>query len=138
MVDVTKILEKRIDKNISLTDHTLDDLAELGHPYARRHGGRGLRLHDPYYQVHKQTGEMFAAKYSGTKPATIEGGRLEASAFVGIDESEAPHARDVILGTRKMIRRSVLEESKSEVLGDCYDKIKNNLRNMHFTFKGTK
>jgi hypothetical protein len=30
--------------NISLTDHTLQDLARMGHPYARRHGS--IRIHN--------------------------------------------------------------------------------------------
>jgi hypothetical protein len=37
-------LLERIKANISLRDHTLQDLAALDHPYARRHGS--IRIHE--------------------------------------------------------------------------------------------
>jgi len=36
------ILKEKIKENVSITDHTQDDLDRLGNPYARRHGSIGL------------------------------------------------------------------------------------------------
>jgi hypothetical protein len=138
---VEKLMDDKISKNISLTDHSLEDLARLGHPYASRRPNAGesrvrsLTGHDPYYQVHKQSGKLLNSKRSGTTKVSIsKGGNLKAGAFVMLDERKAKHAAHVVYGTSKMIPRPVLEESRREILKQAMDTIKLNLKDLVFRF----
>lgn len=131
MDNVRKKMDARITKNMSLTDHSLADLRALGHPYARRHGTKGIQIHDPYWLVHTRSGSMMRAKESGTTPAEYSGpgGKVMATAYVRIDEFDCEHASFVIWGTTKMIPRPLLLGSLEQIKGDVYGTIKNNLRN---------
>jgi hypothetical protein len=100
-----------VRSNISLTDHTLRDLARLDHPYARRHGGiklhggdtNGGRISDGRSLVHRQSGRMVR----GLRGA-LRGTGKRAAYEVWFDAMTAPHAEDVILGTRRMLPRDPL------------------------------
>lgn len=131
---VRGILDDRITRNISLSDHSLKDLARMGHPYSRV---GGFRLHDPEYQVHTQSGRMLAAKISGTNKADISGGNLGASAWAGIS-SAAPHAVHVIYGTSRMIPRDFLRGSLAEVRGQVLDTLSRPLKNTVVSFNGER
>ena len=120
---------------MSLRDHSLRDLASLGHPYAKRHGPKGSPIHDPYWQVHKQSGQLLSSKESGVEPASISFGRLTSAAFVKLDDNKAPHAWSVIYGTTRMIPRPFLMlsiESKKDIFVDLIAK---NLRDLTVNFK---
>ena len=133
---VEGILDRRVTRRISLTDHTSKDLAALGHPYAARHGSRGTPIHDPYWSIHSQSGNLLRAKRSGTDKASVSTGQLKASAFVGIDDNSAPYAVNLIFGTSKMIPRDFLENSKSEVKDQTGAVIAKNLKNLVTNFRG--
>jgi hypothetical protein len=62
---------------ITLDDHTQADLNRLGNPYAKRHGPEGSGLHDPYQQVHEQTGALAAGLKASAPRATATGARSE-------------------------------------------------------------
>lgn len=83
IADAGAYFDKQVKKNISKTDHTLADLARMGHPYARFNTGsvvgailRGAgkksqrgwlaskKIHSPSYLVHKQSGGLLDAFYS--------------------------------------------------------------------------
>jgi hypothetical protein len=136
MKQVQKMLDDKVTENISLMDHSLRDLAAMGHPYAARHGSRGMEIHDPYYQVHSQGGALLSSKRSGTIQANVTGGKLEAIAYAGLDEGVAKHALHVVFGTSKMIPRPVLEGSRNEVLEDAVALIKRSLGDLRFNFGG--
>jgi hypothetical protein len=101
-----KELKRRIKANISLTDHTLEDLADMDHPYARRHGSIGVHrsgassLTHPEFRVHSQSGSLVNALKGSPG--------FGASYKVEIDSGIAPHAPFVIVGTRVMLGRDVL------------------------------
>lgn len=128
------VLDKAIEKNISLTDHTLKDLADMDHPYSRRHTGN---LHDPQYQVHTQTGRLLDSKFSGSDPASIDGGQLRARAYAGVSE-RVPHAIPVIYGTRKMVPRDFLRGSLMEVKDRIFETLSRSLKNTVISFNGDK
>lgn len=94
-------------QNISLTDHSLQDLADLDHPYARRHGA--IRLHGsgsssiayPSSRVHKQSGRLLRS----LQAAPTNNG---LGYRVGFDTAIAPHATFVVQGTKTMLPRDVL------------------------------
>lgn len=100
-------LESAIRANISLTDHTLRDLADLDHPYARRHGS--IQIHResspliavPEARIHTQSGSLLRALSGG-----LAAGRTAYR--VGFDSTIAPHAKFVELGTKTMLPRDVI------------------------------
>lgn len=102
-----KILEKRIRQNISLRDHSLAQLAAMGHPYARRHGS--IQIHrkgstsllNPEYRVHTQSGALLNS-------VTVTSASSRPHWRLHLDTGVAPHAEYVIHGTRVMLRRDVL------------------------------
>jgi hypothetical protein len=134
MEQVRDVLDKAVDKNISLTDHSLKDLALLGHPYASR---APQRVHSPGYQVHIQSGRLKRGKYSGTHKASILGGQLTARAYVGIADS-VEHALFVVYGTSKMIPRDFLIGSLGEVREKIWDILSRSLKNAVVSFQGER
>lgn len=105
-----RLLFGKVRQNISLSDHSLSDLAALDHPYARRHGS--IRLHErgsnsianPAFRVHSQSGAMLQALRQGPT-ASGYGWRVE------IDGNAAPHAKFVIYGTKVMLPRDVIHST---------------------------
>lgn len=110
MEAVVEDLEEKVLENISLTDHSLEDLRNMGHPYALAHPNNP---HDPPYLVHEQEGDLKKCIKSGVEIQLGMGtlGRDVIVGFVGADEDECPHARHVIMGTSKMISRDFLTET---------------------------
>lgn len=103
------VFHDAVKRNISLTDHTLDDLRKLDHPYARRHGG--IQIHagggggwiaDGRQQVHRQSGNMLRALKGAERPGPT------VAYDVWLDVAGAPEIQDVLLGTRRMLPRDPL------------------------------
>lgn len=94
-------------KNISLDDHSLKDLRDLDHPYARRHGkiDTGALGHSPEWEVHTQTGDLLRSLRVGLLPSARPPGE---SWVVWFDVDAAPHAVFVVQGTPLMLPRDVL------------------------------
>lgn len=134
MVSVKEILDQQITLNMSLQDHSLSELKKLGHPYSSRYGVRGAGLHEPYWQVHSQGGQLLSSKKSGLVKADVEAGQLKASAFVKLDPEIAKHALFVVYGTSKMIPRPILTGSRDQVFDAMNLIIKTRLKNLHFLF----
>lgn len=140
MTIVKEMLDDKVTRNISLRDHNLEYLAKMDHPYASRHGSQGKPIHDPYWLIHAQGGRLLASKKSGIEEASITGGKLNASAFVGLDESIAPYAPYLIWGTSKMIPRDALAGSLFDPSFQEQAKahLQENLRDMVFNFQGAE
>lgn len=112
----TKTLYGGIRDNVSLKDHSLKDLAKMGHPYSKR---RFQAIHAPYWKVHIQSGNLLSAVKTGT---TLKGQSF--TGYVGIDEAIAPHAKAVVYGTQRMVARDFL----TGTLKQLEDKIISSLR----------
>lgn len=97
-----EVLRDRCRASIALTDHTLEALRRLGHPYARRHGRIRIHTSKPWL-VHTQSGQMLAALRSANY---LRNGIPTAA--VWINETAAPHARYIVDGTNTMLPRDVL------------------------------
>ena len=136
MQDAGGILHKQVEKNVSLSDHSLKALKLLDHPYARRHGLRGEKLHDPYWQVHRQSGEMKDALFLKVEEAKASGTTVAARALVGFEEARAPHALYVIFGTSRMIPRDPLQGSLDQVSDRVANRIRATLKNAVVSFRG--
>ena len=94
----------KIRTNADLTDHTLADLAELGHPYAKRNP---QQLHDPNYQVHIQTGALYHSIRIDQEN--------ETTYVVGPHANPPDYLDSVIFGTPLMVARDFVNESFNEV-----------------------
>jgi len=101
-----KILDREIKKNISLTEHSLAELRELDHPYAKRHGVRGKNLHSPYFAVHSQSGILKSSQKSEDFHFS---NKSEHKAWM--DERICPWVIFVLMGTARMIKRDFLKGS---------------------------
>ncbi len=113
MDESTDALYETMSVNIALTDHSLKELAKMGHPYARR---APQQIHNPFWQVHQQSGKLYNARIKRVKKASTDSGStfgviVEARGEVGVDSGRAPEAVHVIFGTNKMIARPFLTES---------------------------
>jgi HK97 gp10 family phage protein len=104
------ILLERIQENASLTDHSLSDLKNIGHPYSQRNP---RNIHRPNFLIHRQSGNLLdSAGVNSVNQFRVQ---------VGLDESIAPHVPDVIFGTSKMVGRDIVTESFREVEEDIDD-----------------
>lgn len=101
-----KLLKQKARENASLTDHSLRDLARMGHPYAKR----APNPPHPPWLIHKQTGKYLAGFYSRT-------GRRGETWFIEFGNNAEPVAGYLEDGTTKMIARypvfQVLAEMRS-------------------------
>lgn len=100
-------LRSRVRKRIGLRDHSLKDLARMDHPYARRHGSIRIHRNLPW-QVHRQSGTM-AEALEGTFKMGVK-----PQYEVTFNYLKAPHAEDVIRGTKVMLPRDVLWNTAHE------------------------
>lgn len=95
-----RVLLTETRRAITRQDHTLQDLADLDHPYARRH--RSIQIHrDTPWWVHKQKGELVTALYG----ASLSGPGGQPAFEVGLNPIIAPHAVFVTQGTKRMLPR---------------------------------
>ncbi len=104
--EAAQILHNKIVENATLVDHTLKDLAKLGHPYSVKNPNNP---HSPEYLIHEQTGNL---------KGNIEIARSEKGfkISVGVDSVKVPYIAPLILGTARMIPRDFLTGSFDEVL----------------------
>lgn len=118
-------LLRAVRANLSYRDHTLQDLARLDHPYARRHGaltlhaGPAALLADGRHAVHSHTGRLVAALRGRVRTTTQQltrGGRATSGGRVwyevSVDDAAAPHWEYLTHGTRTMLPRDPLEQTE--------------------------
>lgn len=131
-----KTLFRKVSGNISLTCHSLADLAAMDppHPYAIHHLNNP---HSPYYQIHMQSGQMRARLESDTAMDTqdIRGGvgfTEEAEQSLKAPGSTHSYLRCVIFGTNfvtkaghpaGMVSRDFLNGSLNEIKGEVQNRL---------------
>jgi len=111
--EAAKVLRGDIRQNIKLRDHSLKDLAAMGHPYSKR---SPRNIHEPSWLIHRQSGSLNRSLKIGT--SSNKNGRVYK---IGFDEGIAPHARFVVLGTSKMVPRDVLGETLKQTKQKLFD-----------------
>ena len=115
--EVMEIIYLEVFKNCNLDDHTLKELARLGHPYALHEGTysdiKGHRLNvkaiheynlHPAYMIHKQSGHL---QQNIKKLIVLDEAKITIK--VGISEEDVPYIAYLINGTSKMIPRPLFE-----------------------------
>lgn len=99
-----KVFKIALQEAVSVRGPSLQQLADMDHPYARR--GGAIKINGGKPLVHTRSGQMLAAlkvEKQGKKGIRI-----------GFDESIAPHASYVIQGTRVMLPRDVFRHVYSD------------------------
>ncbi|MDF2563681.1 MAG: hypothetical protein K0Q53_76 [Massilibacillus sp.] len=95
------VLESGVKEHASLTDHTLKDLADMGHPYSKRYGVDSGPHSDDI--VHRQSGLLFdnIEKHENLN-------MIHSTVEVGVDESKVPYIGDLIAGNGRQRPRNFL------------------------------
>lgn len=96
-------------QNVKITDHSLQVLAAMDHPYARRHGSIRSLGHSKPDMVHKRSGRM-SQNISGALLGKGNNFRYR----VGFKYGVVPHAKFVVAGTRTMLPRDVIRMTSQE------------------------
>ena len=125
MVDTVRKAQKplmtRIRANINWTCHSLKELADMGHPYGKKHLNNP---HSPYYLVHRQSGAMRNALSSDIAFdfRQVRGGigfTEAAEDSLTSPNARASYIRAVLkgstIGTGGMVERDFLSGSLKEV-----------------------
>lgn len=116
-----KPLLARIRANINWTCHSLKELADMGHPYGKKHLNNP---HSPYYLVHRRSGAMRNALSSdiASDSFQIRGGvgfTEAAEDSLTTTNARASYIRAILkgstIGTGGMVERDFLSGSMKEV-----------------------
>jgi hypothetical protein len=103
VIEALQVAHAHCDAIISADDHSLRDLAEMGHPYSARNP---QQIHDPDETVHEQSGEYRDALKAQKPKSYADGNIVEGE--VGIDPENAEMRlldRWIQTGTIKMRAR---------------------------------
>jgi len=103
-----KVVHPAVQRNVTRTDHTLQQLADMGHPYAARHAS--IKVHPGQtYLVHTQQGRLASSLGSEVKRrAGGAGGGANSVARIGFIKGPPRYAAFVLWGTKIMHGRQVL------------------------------
>lgn len=135
MRKVVNVVSNQVDKNISRTDYSLDELKHLDHPFASRHGRNGTPIFEPYWMAHERSGSLRRSLFTDIEPASVIGGRLKSVGFVGLDKNKSKHAEMVIYGTSKMIPRPVMVGSLNQKKKEVKAVLSKELKNFTFNYR---
>lgn len=97
---------------ISARDHSLKELAAMGHPYAAAHPSDPGNPHDPPETVHAQDGALLAGLQDGDVQATAAG------ATARVWNTEQPLDTWVQVGTPTMVGRAYMEFVRNHFADD--------------------
>ncbi len=97
-------LKRDVKRNVTRTDYSLDALASMDHPYARRHGSIKVHPGKPYV-IHRQSG-TFSSNIT-TKLKTSG----EPTWTIGFKYGAKRYFRYLITGTRVMLPRNVIYDT---------------------------
>lgn len=109
-------LLKTVQLNMSLTDHSLQDLADLDHPYAARHSGIQIHkgtsatLSDTTNYIHTHSGKLRRAMRGEKKTDKIVY-QISVNESAATNKSGDSYAKYVFQGTGIMHPRPIMRET---------------------------
>jgi len=104
------VVEANVKKHAELTDHSLKELADMGHPYTTRYPANTPHADD---MIHQQSGTLYA-NIEKQEDLGLVTSRVE----IGVDESKVPYIGDLITGTSKMRPRNFIDGAFKESLAE--------------------
>lgn len=108
------VVEKSVKNHASLTDHSLADLAAMGHPYSKRYPADSGP--HPDNEVHNQSGTLLAAV---EKVEDLN--QIHSTIEVGVREENVPYIEALIAGKGRQRPRNFIgkgfRDSLDEVAG---------------------
>ncbi|MBU2701178.1 hypothetical protein Ga0466249_002292 [Sporomusaceae bacterium BoRhaA] len=103
------IVEDSVKNHAAMTDHTLKQLADMGHPYSKRYSvDSGPH---PDNAVHSQSGTLLA---NIEKSENLN--MVQSTVEVGVQEDKVPYIGDLITGTSKQRPRNFIGEGFNQSL----------------------
>jgi hypothetical protein len=110
-------LLRTIQSNMSLTDHSLQDLADMGHPYSKVrhssiqiHEGTSAKLADTRNYIHTHSGKLVRAMRGEKKTDKIVY-QISVNESAATNKSGDSYARYVFQGTGIMHGRPIMRET---------------------------
>jgi len=128
LTDVGKQYKERVMKNISLDDHTLQELREMGHPY--RVTGPKDALHGDDRLVHEQSGKL----KSSIRLQPVE--QTTSRKFTVYITSNAPEMPFLIYGTSRMRPRRFHEKSYEDIKDRFWKPLLSELKKVNVRIAG--
>lgn len=116
---------------ISARDHSLKDLAAMGHPYSAAHG---FQIHDPDETVHEQQSGQYLSALTVEKPSYYAGGEIiEGAVHIAGDAEMEDRDRWIQEGTTRMRARNwsqrVVDEHGQEIADHIEARIEGAVQN---------
>jgi hypothetical protein len=125
---VGKNYKDAVMKNISLDDHTLEELRQMDHPYAARRPVDSL--HDDR-MIHEQTGE-FKRSIKISQPEATSSRRFSVFA-----RSDSPKMKWLIFGTSRMRPRRFHEKAYEDIKPKIWKPVEDLIKKLQYRI-GTK
>lgn len=115
--------KKQVDKNLSLDDHTLEELRQMDHPY-----GVGKPENVPHddRMVHEQTGQL--KKSIQSKPPEETTSRR----FTVFITTDSPYAPYLIYGTSRMRPRRFHEKAFNDIKDKYWEPVTDRLKKLNY------
>lgn len=131
LVDVGEAYRKQVIRAISFSDHTLQELREMGYPYSTRFG-EGSGPHGDDRIVHEQDGKL-KQSIKISKPEETTTRRF--SVFV---TSDVPYMPFLIYGTSRMRARRFHEYALNQMKDVLFEPVLKNLKNVSHSIQTTQ
>jgi hypothetical protein len=113
--------KKFLKPALNRRDHTLHQLSNLGHPYARKHGSIQIHNKNPWL-VHRRSGSVYNSIRS-EEGTTLRG----PTVTIYSDFGAAPHVRYVFEGTRNMLPRDPFTPTAKKARTDIEHAVLNHI-----------
>lgn len=123
LTEVDKNYRKQVDKNLSLDDHTLQELKQMGHPYAVDKPEN--TPHDDR-MIHEQSGDL--RKSIKSRPPEETSSRK----FTIYVTSNSPYIPYLIWGTSRMRPRRFHEKSFNDIKDKYWEPVTDRLKKLNY------
>lgn len=129
LTEISKNYVKQVDKNLSLDDHTLEQLREMGHPYSV---DKPTNTPHDDRMIHEQSGKL-RNSIKMTEPKELSSRRY--SVLVTTND---PAAVDLIYGTARMRPRRFHEKSFEDIKAKFWEPLVRRLKGIKYKISATE
>ena len=127
--EIAKSFKDQVDKNVSLDDHSVQELRELGYPYAV---GKPENVPHDDRLVHEQSGRL---RESIRTAAAVQTSSRTFETFVKTND---PAAAFLIYGTSKMRPRRFHEKAFNDLKEKYWEPLTKRLKGLNYRMEVTK